>query len=87
MNVGTISSEKDLDAAPKRNPLLMNATLREQKHVLEASKLCLDRMALAADEQWAMADSGAGVNGMAVLFRHATKRKRCIAANGGDSFD
>ena len=50
-------------------------------------------MVLAPDEQWAMVDSGASVNGMDVksqapgfdrLLRHATKRKRYIAANGGE---
>ena len=50
-------------------------------------------MVLAADEQWAMADSGAGVSGMNVTERassfmrfvqQAAKRNKCIAANGGE---
>ena len=54
---------------------------------------CPDRMVLAPDEQWAMVDSGASVNGIDVkshapgfdrLLQQAIKRKRCIAASGGE---
>ena len=93
LHVGTISSEKDLDAALKRNPLLLNDLPCERKQIIKASRKCPARMVLAPDEQWAMVDSGASVNGMDVksqapgfdrLLQHATKRKRYIAANGGE---
>ena len=71
----------------------MNTTPCERKQIIKVSRKCPDRRVLAPDGQWAVVDSSESVNGMDVkshalgfdrLLQHATKRKRCIAATGGE---
>ena len=90
---GIISSEKDLDAALSSNPKLMAAMPCQLKAIKKAAKKCPGSEELGPNEQWVMVDSGAGVNGIdaskhcpALLhkLRDATKRRKCITANGGE---
>ena len=71
----------------------MHAMPCERKQVIKASRKCPDRMLRAPDEEWAMVDAGASAKGIDVkthapglgrLLQQATKRKRCIAASGGE---
>ena len=90
---GILSSEKDLDAALSSNPKLMAAMPCQLKAIKKAAKKCPGSEELGPNEQWVMVDSGAGVNGIdaskhcpALLhkLRDATKRRKCITANGGE---
>ena len=88
-----VSSERELDEALKNHTYLMNALPRDRKRLIKASRKAPGEETLKPGEHWVLMDSGAGVAGINVKkhcphllgkLRDASKRKRCILADGGE---